>query len=244
AGQPAAQDRAQRQPLADQGGDPLQIQRRRPGRVENADPADMRHHPRRLQCEEAGVQTAELLHGRYLTGPSPAGQPPREGRPEGPTPRGTAAAVQEHRARSRTVRAADVPARERWPSPSPARAGAGPIAQKPFGNSVEPKMIKAPTWPAARSIMRCCRVSERLHSVSGSARRDGRGWDEGQGARQLAGKSSGSTDVDGVLPPYRAASVIVQPTDGVNLSNFSSRLKVQSRAKTCRAWSQSCPVVT
>src|SRR5262249_30134030 len=32
----------------------------------------------------------------------------------------------------------------------------------PFGNSVEAKMIKAPTWPAARSIMTCGQVSERL----------------------------------------------------------------------------------
>jgi len=38
---------------------------------------------------------------------------------------------------------------------------------KPFGNSVEQKMINAPAWPDAGSVMTCGMVSERLQwSVS------------------------------------------------------------------------------
>src|SRR5262249_56074001 len=98
------------------------------------------------QGKEGGVQAGELLHGGYLTGPSSAGQPPGEGRLGGPTLRGTATAVQEHGARSRTVRGADVPARERWPSPSPARAGAGPIAQRVRFGSAGPAGVGGMGW--------------------------------------------------------------------------------------------------
>src|SRR5262249_36849025 len=37
--------------------------------------------------------------------------------------------------------------------------------EKPFGNSVEQKMINAPTWPNAGSIMTYGTVSERLQNV-------------------------------------------------------------------------------